>query len=252
MPFLEGRVALITGAGSGLGKATAEILFAQGARVAVNDRYATLAQEVCQNLGDPQRCLAVPGDMTNIHEIDGMVQSCVDYFHGLDIVVNNAGVSPAGLVKTQLEEDWAKAYDTNLQGSIFVTQAAFPHLVKSNYGRVINISSEIAEHGMMYQAAYASTKAGVSALTKALARILGPHNITVNAICPGVVPQTNLVKDFMKDRPEYAEIIRFYREMCPLPHKSQPTDIANAVLLLASGWASFINGQLLTVNGGSA
>ncbi len=249
--LLEGRVALITGAGAGLGRATAQALVEQGAFVAINDRYTALASEACQSI-DPQRCLAVPGDITNTAQIAEMVQACIACFDRLDIVVNNAGVSPAGLVKTQTAEEWAKAYATNLQGSIFVTQTAFPFLAQSACGRVINISSEIAEHGMMYQSAYASTKAGISSLTKALARILGSHNITVNAVCPGVVPQTNLVKEFMQDRPEYAEIIRFYHEMCPLPHKSRPIDIANVVLMLASDWASFVNGQLLTVNGGSA
>lgn len=250
--LLENRVALVTGAGSGLGKAIAQALVKQGARIAVNDLRAELAQQTCQELGAGERCLAVPGNISSQADIATMLEDCVVHFGKLDILINNAGVSPAGTVKTQTMEEWLKAYDTNLEGTFFVTQAALPYLKRSQYGRVINISSEIAEHGMMYQSAYASSKGGVSSLTKALSRVLGEFNITVNAICPGVVPETNLVKEFTADRPEYAAILEFYQTMCPLPHKARAVDIANVAVMLASDLASFVNGQLITVNGGTS
>jgi 3-oxoacyl-[acyl-carrier protein] reductase len=250
--LLESRVALVTGAGSGLGKAIARALVEQGARVAVNDLRADLAEQTCRELARPDHSLAVPGNITSPGDIAAMIEACVAHFGRLDILINNAGVSPAGTVKTQTTEDWLKAYDTNLEGTFFVTQAAFPYLIRSPFGRVINISSEIAEHGMMYQSAYASSKAGVSSLTKALSRILGQENVTVNAICPGVIPETNLVKEFTADRPEYWAILEFYQTMCPLPHKAQAVDVANVAVMLASDLASFINGQLITVNGGTS
>jgi 3-oxoacyl-[acyl-carrier protein] reductase len=161
-------------------------------------------------------------------------------------------VSPAGLVRSHATADWHLAFDVNLGGSLFLTQRALPYLIRSSRGRVINVSSEIASHGMMYQSAYAASKAGVSALTKALARVLGRHNVTVNAVCPGVVPETRLVREFTRERPEYGTILDFYREMCPLPRETRATDVAGAVVLLSSAYASFVNGQLITVNGGTS
>jgi 3-oxoacyl-[acyl-carrier protein] reductase len=250
--LLEGRVALITGSGSGLGFAMAQQFIEQGAAVAVNDLHAHLAEEARRKLDALGHCLPVPGSIAIAKDVEQIVKQTVAHFGRLDVLINNAGISPAGLVKSQTVEDWQRAFETNLKGTLFTTQAAFPYLIDSAYGRVINISSEIAEHGMMYQSAYASTKAAVSALTKSLARTLGEHNVTVNAICPGVVPQTNLVKEFTQDRPEYADILKFYHDICPLPAKARPLDIAHVAVLLASDFASFLNGQMITVNGGSS
>jgi NAD(P)-dependent dehydrogenase (short-subunit alcohol dehydrogenase family) len=252
MSLLRGRAALITGAGGGLGKAIATAFQQHGARVAINDVKPELAASAVADMPEPDRAVAVPGDIRACGDIRRIVQGAVDAFGGLDIVVNNAGVSPAGMVRTHPTEDWMFAFDVNVQGTFFVTQAALPYLSCSPHARVINISSEIAEHGMMYQSAYASSKGGVSALTRSLARSLGPLDITVNAICPGVVPETNLVKEFTRERPEYEEIMRFYSEMCPLPTSARAEHIAHVAVFLASDLASFVNSQLITVNGGTS
>jgi len=255
--LLDGRIALVTGAGSGIGRAIALGLAAEGARVGVLDLDAGRAEETCHLLAGPAgtgpgRGVALRGDVRCTDDLRAAVAAVASAWGGLDVVVNNAGVSPGGLVRSHDTADWRLAFDVNVRGTLFLVQAALPYLARSAYGRVINISSEIAQHGMMYQAAYAASKAGVSALTKSLARLVGPVGATANAICPGVVPETNLVREFTRERPEYAAILDFYRTVCPLPRQTRASDIAGVAAMLASDYGAFVSGQLITVNGGSS
>jgi 3-oxoacyl-[acyl-carrier protein] reductase len=251
--LLENRTALVTGAGSGIGRAIARGLAGEGARVGVFDRDGARAAETCRLLAeDGHPALPLEGDVRREDDLQAAVGAVAAAWGGLDILVNNAGVSPAGLVRSHDTAEWRLAFDVNVRGTLFLTRAALPWLSRSAHGRVINISSEIAQHGMMYQAAYAASKGGVSALTKGLARLLGPHGGTANAICPGVVPETSLVREFTQERPEYAAILEFYRTVCPQPRQTRASDIAGVAVMLASDYGAFVSGQLITVNGGSS
>jgi 3-oxoacyl-[acyl-carrier protein] reductase len=249
--MLEGRAAIVTGSGSGIGKAIAALFLRHGARVVVNDLTAAAADAAVAEMPDPSRCAAVAGDISQAVTIDALVSTCLERFGRLDVVVNNAGISPPGLVKTQPLEDWQKIFEVNFLAQLFLTQAALPALKRSPAARIINISGEIALIGMVYQSAYAASKAAVNGMTKSLARTLGRHGITVNSICPGIVPETRLVQDFMADRPEYAGALGFYLANSPLGRGLRATDIADVALLLASDHAGFITGQFIRANGGA-
>lgn len=251
MSLLGGRTAIVTGSGSGIGRAIADVFLRSGANVVLNDVEADVAERARAQMSHPERCAAVAGDITRPATIDAIIACCVERFRGLDILVNNAGISPGGLVKTQEVDEWRGAFDVNVEAPFFLAQAALPLMQKSSTGRIINIASEIAFHGMMYQAAYAASKAALNALTKCLARAVGRHGITANSICPGVIPETNLVKGFTEDRPEYAGILNFYQQTCPLRRSGRAIDVANVAVMVASDFGSYLNGQLITVNGGT-
>jgi len=251
MSLLDGRVAIVTGSGSGIGRAIADTFLRHGAKVVINDVKLAVAERALAQMPHPERCIVAAGDITQPAVVDSIVGQCVDELGRLDILVNNAGISPGGLVKTQPMDEWQSAFDVNVEAPFFLAQAALPALVASPSGRIINIASEIAFHGMMYQAAYAASKAAVNALTKCLTRAVSRHGITANSICPGVIPETNLVKGFTEDRPEYAGILKFYQDTCPLQRSGLAVDIANVAVMVASDLGSYLNGQLITVNGGT-
>ncbi|WP_394834227.1 SDR family oxidoreductase [Pendulispora rubella] len=251
MNLLEGRAAIVTGSGSGIGRAIADTFLRYGAKVVLNDVHQAVAERARSQMSHPEHCIVVAGDITEPAVVDSIVGRCRDQFGQLDILVNNAGISPGGLVKTHSMDEWQRAFDVNVEAPFFLAQAALPLLMTSRAGRIINIASEIAFHGMMYQAAYAASKAAVNALTKCLTRAVSRYGITANSICPGVIPETNLVKGFTEDRPEYAGILKFYQDTCPLQRSGLAVDIANVAVMVASDLGSYLNGQLVTVNGGT-
>lgn len=251
MKLLAGRAAIVTGAGSGIGRAIADRFLEHGADVVINDVREDVTERARAGMSHPERCIVAAGDVTHPDAVDWVVGRCLDYFGRLDVLVNNAGISPGGLVKTQPFDEWQSAFDVNVEAPFFLAQKALRPLVASPAGRIINVASEIAFHGMMYQAAYAASKAALNALTKCLTRAVSRHGITVNSICPGVIPETNLVKGFTEDRPEYTGILEFYQNTCPLRRSGLAVDVANVAVMIASDLGSYLNGQLITVNGGT-
>lgn len=249
--LLENRAAIVTGAGSGIGRAIADTFLRHGATVVINDVQPATAERARAESPHPERCIAVAGDVTEPETVDLLVRRCLDELGRLDILVNNAGISPGGMVKTQGFDDWQRAFDVNVEAPFFLAQRALPALSESPAGRIINVASEIAFHGMMYQAAYAASKAALNAFTKSLTRAVSHRGITANSICPGVIPETNLVKGFTEDRPEYEGILKFYQQTCPLQRSGRAVDIANVAVMIASDLGSYLNGQLITVNGGT-
>lgn len=247
---MEDRVAIVTGSGSGIGKSIAEVFMQEGIRVVVNDIKPDAIAETCAMY--PELSMGVLADISQEKDIKHLVDECINEYGRLDILVNNAGVVPDGLVKTHDFSDWKWAFDINLKGTFFLAQYASKYICESRCGRVINISSEIVDHGMVCQSAYASSKGGVSAFTRSLARILGPKWVTVNAVCPGVIQGSKMVDSFVDNRPEYNPVMQFYDDMCPLPEHASPLDVAKAVYLLTEPYATFINGQMITVNGGTS
>lgn len=242
---LEGKVALVTGGGQGLGAETARTLHRAGARVAVTyfegggGVNRGKAEALTVELGEG--AMALEGDVRDFEAAQTAAAAVTDQWGGLDILVNNAAIlRDRSLAKMSFEE-WQAVIETNLTGVFNMTKSSLPHLRAG--GRVINMASIAAIMGFFGQANYAAAKAGVIGLTRVLSRELGRKGITVNAIAPGVV-LTEMGQSIPED--VRAEMLR----QIPLGKFGEPSDIANAVLFLASPLAGYITGQTLQVNGG--
>jgi 3-oxoacyl-[acyl-carrier protein] reductase len=242
---LGGKVALVTGSGRGLGKATATALHAAGAIVIINDvpvedgRDRPQAVEVASQLGG--RSLSLPADVRDAAQVDALVATILDRFGRLDIVVNNAAILRDRTLRKMTDEEWQAVIDTDLTGVFHVCRAAASAL--SDGGRIINMASISGVVGFFGQANYAAAKAGVIALTRVLSKELAPRQITANAVAPGVV-----LTEMGKTIPE--EVRDRMRAEIPLARFGEPEEVANAVLFLASDLAGYITGQTLHVNGG--
>lgn len=242
---LAGKVALVTGGSRGIGRATALKLAAQGAKVGVNyNRSPDAANEVvAEAASGGGEAVAIPGDVGTRDGAEGAVKAVVDQFGKLDILVNNAGITRDMLLMRLSEEDWDAVLDTNLKGAYMCSKVACRHMLRSRWGRIVNISSVVGLTGNAGQANYASAKAGLLGLTKSLARELGSKNITVNAIAPGYI-ETDIVAGLSE------EIRQYVLSQIPAGRYGQPEDVAEAVAFLVSDRASYINGQTLNVDGG--
>jgi NAD(P)-dependent dehydrogenase (short-subunit alcohol dehydrogenase family) len=242
---LAGRVALVTGAGQGLGAMIAQTLHSAGAAVIINyfvdaeGANQRRAEAIAAQLGD--RAAALPADVRNPEQLAATVDETVKRFGRLDIVVNNAGVLRDRTLKKMTPADWQQVIDTNLTGVFNVCQAAAPALADG--GRIVNLASISAAVGFFGQSNYAASKAGVIALTKVLSRELARRRITVNAVAPGVV-----LTDMGKSIPE--EVRAEMLKNIPLNRFAEPREIADVVLFLCSHLASYVTGQTLHVNGG--
>lgn len=240
---LKDKIALITGAGSGIGEATA-IKFAQeGAKVVINDIVESRAQRVAKiiqdNGGDAFIYIA---DVTNKTQVQEMIKAIVEKYQRLDIIINNAGITRDALAKKMDEAQWDEVININLKGTFLVTQAGMIPMMDRRYGRIINTSS-IGALGNIGQANYSASKAGVIGLTRTLALELARFNITVNCVAPGatITPMTAGIPE---------SIAQKILERIPLKRFAQPIDIANVHLFLASDEASYITGQVIFVDGG--
>mgnify|MGYP005840244391 CR=1 FL=1 len=245
MEDLSGKVAIVTGASRGIGRAISLELARRGATVVVN--YHTneaAAQEVVAEIERAGgRALAIRADVSQPEEARRLVDAATETFGQVDILVNNAGVTRDTLLMRMSEEDWDLVLDTNLKGAFNCIKAAARTMVRRRFGRIINITSVAGLSGNVGQANYCAAKAGLIGLTKAVAKELGPRNITVNAVAPGFV-ETDMTAGLPQDLKDTA--IR----MTPLGRAGRPEDIAKAVAFLASDEAAFITGQILSVDGG--
>ncbi|MDP8921848.1 MAG: SDR family oxidoreductase [Chloroflexota bacterium] len=247
---LDGRVALITGAGQGIGLATARALAVQGADVALNDldpARAEAATRVIAALGG--RTVAVPADVIDETEVAAMVERCVAELGGLDILVNNAGGSggSAGPIEALSLDAWERVQRLNVTSAFLCIRAALPHL-KRRGGRIVNVSSLAGvSRSIIGGAAYASAKAAVLGLTRHLSGELGPYGITVNAVAPGLT-FTERVEATFAARPEADRQVTLGR--IPLGRAGAPEDPAAAVAFLCSDEAAYITGATVDVNGG--
>ncbi|HYE06473.1 MAG TPA: 3-oxoacyl-ACP reductase family protein [Planctomycetota bacterium] len=242
---LVGRTAVVTGASQGLGLATAQALHVAGANVVMTyvadaaGANRALAESAAGGLGD--RALAVPGDVRDAAAVDAVLAAAIARFGALDIVVNNAGIISDRTVAKMTAEAWQAVIDTNLTGVFNVCKAATGRLADG--GRIVNLASISAAIGFFGQANYAAAKAGVIALTKVLSRELASRAITVNAVAPGVV-RTDMIRSI----PAEASV-RMLANI-PLQRFGEPREIAEVVLFLCSGSASYVTGQTIHVNGG--
>jgi len=241
----ENQVAIVTGAGRGIGQATALRLANEGARVACVSRTEANAKNIANQINairaDAGRAYTVDvADHAAVHKIGAQI---LGDFGRADILVNNAGVTRDGLAMRMSLEDWDSVVNTNLRGAFSFAQAIIRTMIKQRSGRIINISSVIGLMGNAGQTNYAASKAGVIGFTKALARELASRNITVNAVAPGFIT-TDMTAGLSE------EVKNSIQSKIPLGKTGTPEDIANAVAFLASSEADYITGQVLCVDGG--
>ena len=245
---LHGKVAVVTGAGSGLGRAIAVALARHGADVAVTElpeKTALAAETVAEVVATGRRAAAIPLDVTDLGSIDALVPAVVRSLGRLDILVNNAGLNIQRHALEVTEQDWDRVLDVNLKGLFFCSQAAGRHMVGNGGGCIVNIASQMGLVGYWRRAAYCSSKAGVVNLTRVLAIEWAGHGITVNAIAPTFV-LTPLTAPMFEDAEFKADVLA----RIPLGRLADPDDVANAAVYLASPAAKMVTGQTLAVDGG--
>ena len=241
---LAGKVAMVTGAAQGIGKAVALLLARNGADIIVADINLEKAEETAkeiQALG--RKALAVKVDVGNLDDVIRVVQTVLEEFSQIDILVNNAGINRDKLILRMTEEDWDTVLKINLKGTFNCTKAVVRHMSKQRSGKIVNIASVVGEMGNAGQANYAASKAGVIGFTKTVAREFAQRGINVNAIAPGYIetPMTDVLAEKVKEE---------LRRLIPMERLGKPEDVAEAVLFLVSEASSYITGQVLNVNGG--
>ncbi|WP_191556392.1 3-oxoacyl-[acyl-carrier-protein] reductase [Metabacillus idriensis] len=243
--MVEGKVALVTGASRGIGRAIALELAQNGANVAVN--YAgseAKANEVVDEIKALAReAFAVQADVSDSEAVAAMVKATVEQFGRLDILVNNAGITKDNLLMRMKDSEWDDVININLKGVFLTTKAVTRQMMKQRQGRIINIASIVGVSGNPGQANYVAAKAGVIGLTKTAAKELSSRNITVNAIAPGFI--TTDMTDKLTE-----EVKTEMLKQIPLARFGEPSDISNAVTFLASDKSSYITGQTIHIDGG--
>ena len=241
---MNGRIALVTGASRGIGRACAMALSRSGARVALAARTRDKLEEVASVVrGEGREAYVVEIDLSSPDSIRDAVTRVAREFGRVDILVNNAGVTRDGLALRMKREDWESVLQTNLSGSFYVTQQVLQGMMKERWGRIVNISSVVGQMGNAGQANYAASKAGLIGMTKSLAQEMASRGITVNAIAPGFIEtdMTGVLPPEMKEKLLTA---------IPLRRMGTADDVAAAVCFLASDGAAYITGHVLDVNGG--
>ena len=242
---LDGKVALVTGASRGIGAVVASRLAQAGAKVGVNYHASSDAAEIVvdsinKSGGD---ALLVGGDVSLESNAERVLRELVDHYGSIDILVNNAGINKDQLLIKMKPEDFDSVMNVNLRGSFLCTRYAMNYMIRQRSGRVINMSSVVGLSGNPGQANYAAAKAGLVGLTKAVAREVASRNVTVNALAPGYIT-TSMVDELNEETRE--KIL----SNIPMGRFGTPEDVAEAVVFLASDGASYITGQVLTIDGG--
>jgi 3-oxoacyl-[acyl-carrier protein] reductase len=241
---LNGQIALVTGGSQGIGRATALILAECGANVAVMSRSLDKCEAVAEEIrATGRRAVAVKGDLGDAVEIKAAVEKVSSELGQINILVNNAAITRDGLMLRMKREDWDDVINTNLTGVFLMTQAVMPMMTKARRGRIINLTSVVAQSGNAGQVNYISSKSGIIGFTKAVAREYASRNITVNAVAPGFIetPMTAALNETARNA---------MLEQIPLKRPGTDLDVAHAVAFLASDEAGYITGQVINVNGG--
>lgn len=240
---LENKVAVITGAGSGIGKETALLFAKEGAKVVVADVNEKSGKETVAEIMKNGMGFFVKLDVSNREQSKQMVKSTVEKYGRIDVLINNAGIVQDAFLSKMTEEQWDKVINVNLKGVFNCTQAVVEVMMNQGNGVIINTSSIVGLNGNVGQVNYAATKAGLIGMTKTLAKELGKKGIRVNAVAPGFIatPMTSNVPE---------KILEMMKEKTPLRRLGEAKDVAYAYLYLASDEAAFVNGAVLCVDGG--
>ena len=250
MKDLKDKVAIVTGGGTGIGRAIALEYADAGARVAVCSRKLENLESVCQEIkAKGGEAIAITMDVRYKDQVDDMVKKVIDTFGKVDIMVNNSGSGYMTPILEMSEENWDMVLDTNLKGVLFGTQAAARYMIQQRYGKIINISSTCALGAISIgQSAYVASKFAVVGFTKASARELGPYGINVNAIAPGRIPTPMVYESMTKEEAE--AFLDEGKRSTTVERTGTPEDIAHLALFLASDDSSFISAELIASNGG--
>ena len=240
---LTGKGALVTGASGGIGGGIARALHAQGATVALTGRNAESLANLARDLGE--RVYVIVADLADTTSIDSLIEEAGQKLDGIDILVNNAGLTRDGLMMRMKDEDWNAVLDVNLTAGFKLARAVLRSMIKSRWGRIINVTSVVGQTGNPGQVNYVASKAGTTGVTKAMAAEVASRNITVNCVAPGFIDtaMTDSLTDDQKERT---------LEKIPASRFGNPEDVAFAVVFLASDEAAYVTGQTLHVNGGMA
>ena len=241
---LQGKVAVVTGGGRGIGKAVALELAQRGANVVVNyNGSAEAAQEVAEECSKYAKSIAIKANVADESDCQKLFAQVVEEFGKVDILVNNAGITKDGLLVRMSAEDFAKVIDINLKGAFLCLREAAKIMMKARYGRIVNISSVVGVHGNAGQVNYSAAKAGIIGMSKSAAKELAARKITVNAIAPGFIQtdMTECLNDKVKEE---------MQKQIPLKEIGTAQDVAEAAAFLASDSARYITGVVLGVDGG--
>ena len=258
---LDGKVAIVTGAGSGIGRGIALTFAHEGAKVVVNDVRGDAAEAVASEIkAQGKEAIAFPADVSKNDHVEAMVRKTLETFSHIDILVNNAGYGGEHFSLEDITEaDWDRTYEINLKALFLTCRAVTPHMVKQKSGKIINVSSIAGKTGSANIPHYSSTKAGVLSLTQGLARALARYRINVNAICPGLIWTPlweKLAKEMseknpqMKGMPPRAIFDATVKHTVPMRTEQTPEDIALTAVFLASDESAQITGQSINVDGG--
>jgi gluconate 5-dehydrogenase len=248
---LKGKIAVVTGASSGLGADAAKSYAQAGANVAIlarrKEKLDKLAEEI-NALG--VEVLAVSCDVTSEEQVKSAIEQVVSKFGKVDILLNNAGVAVRGGVHQLSVEDWDKSFDTNVKGIFLMSKYVVPHMMKQNYGKIINVSSInslVADKSEMFiRHGYNSSKAAVLGLTLGMACSYGQYNITVNTVCPGLFESEMTENSLFKS----TEFLDFYNAACPMSRPGRKGEVSGTVLYLSSDLSSYVTGQHIVIDGG--
>jgi len=241
---LEGKVALVTGGARGIGKAISERLAEEGATIAIVDIMQQVAEETAAEFkAKGWEASAYSADVSKFDSAETTIKAVVEKYGKLDILVNNAGITRDTLILRMTDEDWDKVMAVNLKGTFNFTKAAVRPMMKSRYGKIVNIASVVGRMGNPGQANYSASKAGVIGLTKTSAKEFASRNICVNAVAPGYI-MTDMTKAISQQATEA------FMNAVPLQRAGKPEDVANVVYFLCSTDSDYVTGQVINIDGG--
>ena len=244
---IEGKIAIVTGAGRGMGREVARKLVKLGANVVINDVSLDDAIASIEDIAPPenQEMFAIAGDITKKNDVDNLILKTSEKFGGIDILVNNAGVLRPTKVIDIEEEEWDWVVNVNLKGTYLCSRAVLPSMISRGWGRIVNFSSTAGKNvSTVGGAHYTAAKAGILGFTRHLAKEAAQFGITVNSVCPGLIA-TEMVLSTINEAQ-----IKLYESSFPISRMGQPYEVADLVAFLASNKASYITGSSLDINGG--
>lgn len=242
--ILEDKVAIVTGAAQGIGRAIGLLLAKEGAHIVVSDINLAKAQETAQEIEAlGRKALPIQVNVASLEDVEKMVTAVMERFGRIDILVNNAGITRDRMILRMTEEEWDAVLNVNLKGTFNCTKAVVRHMAKQKSGKIVNIASVVGEMGNAGQGNYAASKAGVIGFTKSMAREFAQRGININAVAPGFIEtaMTDAIPEAAKEE---------WKKWIPMQRIGRPEDVAQAVLFLVSEASSYITGQVLNVNGG--